>query len=87
MPFLDKLFDLFNPLSHFPETSVQEEMMKEGWKFEVNCTMHPLGASIVGYAVTPDGKAAAGASASEQTEKLYIDTVAAKRAKLGLAPQ
>lgn len=85
--FFNRLSELFNEESLLPEGPVQQEMKKEGWKFDIQCIPTPYSMGpIIQIAITPEGRPAIGFNATVEDNKRYQDTIAEKRKQLNLAP-
>lgn len=77
------LKDLFNEPS-FPEIEVQEDMQKNGWRFEFNCVASPYCVVSVLDVTAPDGSKALGYGETPESNRLYQETVQKTRKRLGL---
>ncbi len=94
MTFTSRLGKAFNRLSELfheecllPEHDVQQEMKKEGWKFDIQCLPLPYAfVPVIQIAITPEGRPAIGFNATAEDNKRYLDTIAAKRNQLNLTP-
>ena len=77
------LTDLFYDRSA-PEPEVQQKMEENGWRFEFNCVASAYCAVVVMHVTTPDGEKAFGYNSTEESQKLYKDTLKSTRESLGI---